>query len=114
MEDQSGVREVSRRILSDHGYDVVGVEDPHKAVGIALGNGPPPAVLVTDGLMPGMSGAELVARVREELPALPVVFVSGFAEESPTAASGAAPTLFVEKPFRAAQLLQAVADALNR
>lgn len=112
VEDQPGVREVSRRILTEHGYDVLSVEDPEEAVRIAL-DGTPPDVLVTDVLMPGLSGAQLVERVRARLPDMPVVFVSGFAEEAQTATSGDAPTLFVEKPFRAGELLTAVARALR-
>jgi two-component system, cell cycle sensor histidine kinase and response regulator CckA len=112
VEDQPAVREVTRRILTDHGYEVMTVEDAEQALLVVFDDRVAPEVLVTDVLMPGLSGAELVERVRARVPSMPVVYVSGFAEEGRTA-GGDAPTLFVEKPFRAADLLTAVADALR-
>jgi CheY-like chemotaxis protein len=113
VEDQPGVREVARRILSDAGYDVLTAEDSEEALRAVDEDAISPAVLVTDVLMPGLSGPDLVQAMRERLPALPVVFVSGFPEIAQPGGAGGPATLFVEKPFRAAQLLQAVADALG-
>jgi two-component system, cell cycle sensor histidine kinase and response regulator CckA len=114
VEDQPGVREVARRILSDAGYAVVTAEDSERAQQLVDDEAIVPAVLVTDVLMPGLSGPDLVLALRERLPALPVVFVSGFPEiAQPSGPNALAPTLFVEKPFRAAQLLKAVAEAIG-
>jgi two-component system cell cycle sensor histidine kinase/response regulator CckA len=114
VEDQPGVREVARRILSDAGYAVVTAEDSDDALRAVEEDGVVPAVLVTDVLMPGLSGPDLAQALRRRLPALPVVFVSGFPEVAQAPGPGSpAPTLFVEKPFRAAQLLQAVAEAIG-
>jgi CheY-like chemotaxis protein len=64
--------------------------------------------------MPGMSGRELVTRLRAARPSLPVVFVSGYAAEGdPTPAAGEGTTEFLAKPFTADQLLARVRSALD-
>ena len=114
VEDQPAVREVTTRILRGGGYEVEPVAGGEAALARLAATGRRPAVLVTDMLMPVMSGAELAARVRETLPDLPVVFVSGFTEHAPPQAPDGGPaTLFVEKPFTATRLLEAVARALS-
>jgi PAS domain S-box-containing protein len=114
VEDQPAVREVTARILRGGGYDVEAVPGGEPALTWLAAAERRPAVLVTDMLMPVMSGAELAARMRETLPALPVVLVSGYTDRAPPDGdAGVPPTLFVEKPFSAARLLEAVARALE-
>jgi DNA-binding response OmpR family regulator len=61
-------------------------------------------LLVTDHLMPGMSGAQLAREVRAMRPGLPVLIVSGYAE-----VDGLAPDLpRLVKPFRAAELVERI------
>jgi two-component system, cell cycle sensor histidine kinase and response regulator CckA len=114
VEDQPSVREITRRILSSSGYEVIEAEGGTDALQALDQRRLEPMLLVTDVVMPGLSGPELVARLRERIPGLPVVFVSGLMEHAAaTSSGGAGPTLFVEKPFSAGRLLQAVGEALQ-
>ncbi len=72
-------------------------------------------LLVTDVIMPGCGGPELVSRLRREVPDLRVLYMSGYTEQSAAHRAGidrGAP--FVEKPFTAADFARHVRDALDR
>jgi signal transduction histidine kinase/CheY-like chemotaxis protein len=71
----------------------------------------PPEVLVVDYAMPGMTGAELAARVRATHPALRVVFVTGYADSAAIDAVSDARTVTLRKPFDADALIAAIAEA---
>jgi CheY-like chemotaxis protein len=74
-----------------------------------IGRGLKPDLLVTDHLMPGMTGTELARRLRSEQPRLAVLIVSGYAD-----AEGIAPDLpRLTKPFGSADLAAAVAGAIE-
>ncbi|HEX5053004.1 MAG TPA: response regulator [Planctomycetota bacterium] len=72
-------------------------------------------LLVTDISMPGLSGPDLVARMRAQRPGLPVLFMSGFSD-SELACAGGMPkdVAFLEKPFAPTQLLELVHELLAR
>ena len=65
--------------------------------------------MITDWFMPGMNGRELAAKVREQLPKLPVLLVSGYMDD-PEIQAGSLPanTRFLAKPFSLPSLLEAV------
>ena len=65
-------------VLVDLGYDVIEAASGEQALRL-LDEGPAPDVLVTDYLMPGMSGADLAQAVRARKPGLPILIVSGYA-----------------------------------
>ncbi|MEA2278443.1 MAG: hypothetical protein QOC78_3403 [Solirubrobacteraceae bacterium] len=109
VEDQEPVRRQACRILVDHGYEV------HEAAGAeqALTGWKPVDVLVTDVVMPGMTGPELALAAMERNPDLRVVYMSGHTEDvlvHDRARAGA--LAFVQKPFTRAALLRAVEEAL--
>lgn len=107
VDDEALVRASTAEMLSDLGYRVVDVESAHEALR-RLDEEVRVDVLVTDHLMPGMTGAELAALVRRRRPALPVLLISGYAN-----AEGIDPELArLAKPFRRAQLGAAVAKLL--
>ena len=70
-------------------------------------------VLVTDVVMPGMSGVELAVTARERRPDLPVVFVSGYTGDTTIAGSDDPATAFLAKPFDGDDLLRAVRSTLD-
>ena len=74
VEDADAVRVLTGRLLYAAGYQVVSVESGAVALERLDGSD----VLVTDVVMPGMSGVELAVEARERRPGLPVVFVSGY------------------------------------
>lgn len=107
VEDESAVRSAARRMLERQGHTVL--EARHGADGLLVWHEHRQDIdlVVTDLRMPEMGGRELVERLRLESPALPVVYVSGYSEQSLPDASGAE-TVFLEKPFTMEQLLNAV------
>jgi two-component system, cell cycle sensor histidine kinase and response regulator CckA len=99
VEDEPVVRTVETRVLRDIGNDVLAVESP--AAALALGDAVIDGIdlLVTDVVMPGMSGIQLADVVRSRRPGLPVLFVSGYAPDDELAERLAQPlTGYLEKP----------------
>jgi PAS domain S-box-containing protein len=110
VEDEEDVRAFVRRVLEQTGYDVTEAATGSDAL-VAATVGRPPDLLVTDILMPGMTGVELARRLREIRPGLPVLLVSGFADDP--LVPGDQDMRFLTKPFRRNQLLAAVHGALR-
>ena len=112
VEDETPVRTIVRRTLERQGYQVL--EARHGADALLLWRRHRERVdaVITDMRMPEMGGEELVKQLRAERADLPVVFVSGYAEES-SAALVRRGDRFVEKPFTTDVLLSALADVLR-
>jgi len=110
VEDQDPVRRQACRILKTHGYAV------SEAAGAAqaLAEWQPVDVLVTDIVMPGISGHELAEIARDRCPGLRVVFMSGHTDDvSVRTGASAGDLVFVQKPFTRDSLLQAVEEVLG-
>jgi PAS domain S-box-containing protein len=109
VEDQEPVRRQACRILEAHGYrvsDAAGGEE-------ALASWQPVDVLVTDVVMPGMTGQELAQIALERNSDLRVVYMSGHTEDVLVRNGAKAGNIaFVQKPFTRATLLRAVDEAL--
>jgi PAS domain S-box-containing protein len=115
VEDEPDVRRMAERILTKAGYSVIGANGGEEAVEICERAGQPIRLLLTDVIMPGMLGTELVERVKEIRPELGVVFMSGYSHEvlAPGALAEQGANAFIEKPFNAVELLQTVHDLLD-
>ena len=107
VEDESAVRSAARRMLERRGYTVI--EARHGADALLVWRDRRVLIdaVVTDLRMPELGGRELVQQLRTEQPDLPVVFMSGYSEQSVPDAN-APRTAFVEKPFTMDRLLGAV------
>jgi PAS domain S-box-containing protein len=106
IDDEELVRMSTADMLADLGYDVVEAGSAEEGLRLIHG-GLEPAVLVSDHLMPGMSGAQLAREIRRLRPGLPVLIVSGYAEEE-----GIDPDIpRLTKPFRNAELAASLAMA---
>jgi CheY-like chemotaxis protein/two-component sensor histidine kinase len=104
VDDEDLVRMSTADMLADMGFDVLEAGSAEEALRLLHG-GAEVDILVTDHLMPGMSGANLARAARTLRPRLPVLIVSGYAE-----AEGVAPDLpRLVKPFRVAELAERVA-----
>ena len=114
VEDNDGVRAFSRRVLTGAGYDVLEAGVPSEALVHADRHGPSIDLLITDIVMPEMNGKVLVQQIAEQLPDLPVIYVSGFAEGK-IAHEGdlLKRSLFVSKPFSPEELLDAASTLLD-
>ncbi|WP_288413117.1 ATP-binding protein [uncultured Sphingomonas sp.] len=99
IDDEDLVRMSTAHMLADLSYNVVEAASAEEALRL-IDNGLVPDVLITDHLMPGMSGADLARRLKHSHPTLPVLIVSGYADESGIDAD--IPRL--TKPFRNAEL----------
>ncbi len=105
VDDEDLVRMSTADMLSDLGYSVVEAASAEEALRL-MQNGLRPDLLVTDHLMPGMSGADLARAVHAERPGTPVLVVSGYAESE-----GIAPDLpRLSKPFRTDELAGSLAQ----
>ena len=101
-------------MLGRLGYNVILAPDGLQALRLLDQHGPAVQVLLTDVMMPGMSGPALVARAREHRPSLPVLFMSGYPEESLEAVPGFnLDTDFLAKPFASAHLARNLAQKLG-
>ncbi|MEO8193496.1 MAG: ATP-binding protein [Gemmatimonadales bacterium] len=114
VEDQDEVRALARRILTMHGYRVIEARNGVDALGILYGIDLGVDLVLTDAIMPQMSGPELLRVLRLKQPALPVVIVSGYTDHEPYADGGAGLIVpFLAKPFSAEDLLLIVRKALD-
>jgi len=105
VDDEEFVRMATCNMLEELGYDTVEAGTGREAE-MFLRTGEAIDIVVTDHLMPGMTGAELARTIRATWPRLPVLLVSGYADAEGIAAD--LPRL--AKPFRQAELGQRLAE----
>jgi two-component system cell cycle sensor histidine kinase/response regulator CckA len=112
VEDAPAVRVLASRMLQNGGYEVLEAGSGDEALRLAAEHAPD--VLLTDVVMPGMSGGDLADALRRVMPELPVVFMSGYSDDVVIRHGMLERRVaFVEKPFTHATLLQAVREALD-
>lgn len=111
VEDDSGVRELCRSVLRREGYDVIEAADPHEALELFEKQGEGVDLVLSDIVMPHMTGLELAERLRAQCDDLPVLFMSGYAPEEVVGEPVDAREL-LRKPFRPTELLRRVSALL--
>ena len=104
------VRTTTSDILSGLDYTVRAASGGVEALAL-LDKGDTIDLLLTDVVMPGMSGPELARRVRVSRPHLPIVFISGYA--NPEGIAGETLARLVRKPFSASDLREQIEEAMN-
>ncbi len=114
VEDDELVREFACRVLGMHGYKAMPFESPAACLAALSGSEEPIDLLLTDILLPGMDGRELGRRMVALRPGLPVLYMTGFAEET----QGMADSRHTEvpsltKPFTPSELLDRVRAAFD-
>jgi two-component system, cell cycle sensor histidine kinase and response regulator CckA len=82
VEDEDGVRQLARDYLQTNGYSVIEAPDGHTAVELAAMHQGPIHVLMTDVVMPGISGGELAQRIAKMRPDIKVLYMSGYTDQS--------------------------------
>jgi two-component system, cell cycle sensor histidine kinase and response regulator CckA len=114
VEDTPALAEVTRRLLEPAGYEVQVSHTPADAL-VRVEEGLIVDLVITDVVMPGLTGPELAARIHRGRPGLPVLYTSGYTAGVLGARADLPPGAeLVEKPFTRANLLDAVARALTR
>lgn len=115
VEDEPMVAELTRRILAQAGHHVVVRGDGQAAIDTIRAGEHPIHVVVSDIVMPRLSGLELTKVLAHEFPDLPVLLVSGYPEDEHRQGDDTlAVTPFLAKPFKATDLTGAVAALLGR
>jgi two-component system cell cycle sensor histidine kinase/response regulator CckA len=100
VEDEKGVRELAREYLEMSGYTVIEAEDGHTALELATMHSGPIHLLMTDVVMPGISGRELAERVSQVRPGIKILYMSGYTDQA-VVHHGIldADTVLLQKPF---------------
>jgi signal transduction histidine kinase/ActR/RegA family two-component response regulator len=112
VEDEPQLRQVSARILERHNYRVSAPETPEAALSVLRAKAPL-ALLLTDVVMPGMSGLQLAEEAARLRPELPVLFMSGFPRDLWERGAIDRNLAIMEKPFDSQELLRRVSEALS-
>ena len=113
VEDEPMVRTVAERALTRHGYSVVTANNGFEALEI-LNRGDEFALLISDVVMPEMDGPTMVREARQSRPDLPVLFMSGYAEEQLRKSIDIDKVAFLPKPFSVQELAEAARKALTQ
>lgn len=115
VEDEPDLRELTQMVLSERGYKVIGAPSPAEAERLAGSNGAEIHLLLTDVVMPGISGRELAKRLTGRFPNLRVMYMSGYTynviAQDGTLEEGIS---FLQKPFTPQTLKEKVREALDR
>ncbi|MEV8508362.1 PAS domain S-box protein [Actinoplanes sp. NPDC051475] len=115
VEDEDALRQVTARILTRAGYNVLPANGGAQAIHIAQTHPEPIDLLLTDVIMPKMMGNEVAARIQAIRPDIPVLYMSGYAQpvltENRTLPDG---VTIVEKPFTSRDLLHRIRTVLHQ
>jgi PAS domain S-box-containing protein len=114
VEDDTGVRQVVSRMLRQFGYAVIEAEGGEEALQIVAGGDGPIDIVLSDIVMPTMDGLDLLTRLRQRHPELPVILMSGYSQQELGDDVRRHATAFLKKPFASMELGKAMRDALVR
>jgi CheY-like chemotaxis protein len=115
VEDEPGVRELASTVLQEAGYQLLTAATPEEAMALEIGFDGEIDLLLTDVIMPRMTGREVAIHLARRRPQTPVVYMSGYTEDvmafQQLLESGA---YLVEKPFYPNDLLRMVRRAIEQ
>nr|WP_294846585.1 response regulator [uncultured Sphingomonas sp.] len=111
VEDEPMVRTVAERALTRHGYKVLTANNGEEALEV-IDRGEDIALLISDVVMPLMDGPTMVKEARKSRPDIPILFMSGYAEEQLRKSIDIANVAFLPKPFSVQELAGAVRRVL--
>jgi CheY-like chemotaxis protein len=113
-EDETSLRQLMARVLRTQGYTVLEAADGHEALTLAQANGAKIHLLLTDVIMPGLSGKTLAEWLGQVNPAVRVLFISGYINNNAVRDAMSRPgTFFLQKPFNPLDLTQKVREAIE-
>jgi two-component system cell cycle sensor histidine kinase/response regulator CckA len=112
-EDDDLVRNLVETMLTENGYRVLAAARPDEALKFAGAHDEPIQILVTDVVMPQMSGPELVDKLQAARPELEVLFLSGYSAETVRLRALRDGAAFLQKPFDDVALLQRIRGLLD-
>jgi two-component system cell cycle sensor histidine kinase/response regulator CckA len=109
VEDEDGVRRVVETMLKKRGYRVLSSASAIQAVTLAEGHTGAINLLITDIVMPGMSGQKMADRLMAQRPDMKVLYVSGYGDPG----GADARTAFLQKPFTTEELAMKIREVLR-
>ena len=114
VEDEAGVRAITSRVLHQLGYRVIEARTGSEALSLSAELGLDPVLVLTDVVMPEMSGPELAAQLQERVPNARIVFMSGYTDDA-IVRHGMLPkhAAFLQKPFTVEQLKAKIHEVLD-
>ncbi|HUI72855.1 MAG TPA: ATP-binding protein [Spirochaetia bacterium] len=112
-EDDAQVRNLVIQNLENHGYRVLSASTGTEALRVSEQQGEHVDVLLTDLVMPGISGAKVAEGFRKSNPRAPIILMTGYAATEDALREGNGFTYILRKPFRARDLLSKIAEALG-
>lgn len=114
VDDESMVRRFAARILTEGGYGVIEAGDGAEALDLVVRESQQLDLVLTDIMMPRLSGVELLEHLSVVAPGLPVVLMSGFSAGDLTTRGISVPCGLLAKPFPPDRLLDEVRRCLER
>jgi two-component system cell cycle sensor histidine kinase/response regulator CckA len=114
VEDEDSVRQLVRETLESRGYHLLEAANGKDALALAAAHPDPIHLVITDVVMPGLSGHELAQQLLAARPTLKVLYLSGYAQEAfSTPAAAEAQKTFLQKPFTLQSLTRKVREILG-
>jgi two-component system cell cycle sensor histidine kinase/response regulator CckA len=113
VEDEDSVRQLVRETLESRGYRVLEAANGNAALALAASHADSIHLLITDVVMPGLSGHELVQQLHPTRPGLKVLYLSGYAQDAFTPGTSEAQKSFLQKPFTLQSLTRKVREILG-
>jgi PAS domain S-box-containing protein len=113
VEDEAGIRRLFQELLASYGYKVLTAQDGEAGVTVGSSYSGPIDLLVTDVVMPNLSGVEMAQRLLIKYPQLKVLYMSGYTDESIVQHGVLEPGIaFLSKPFKPQVLVDRVQQIL--
>ena len=113
VEDQEAVRHLMREVLEMSGYVILEAASGKEALRISNAHKMPIRLMVTDVVMPGMTGTELGQQLRALRPEMKVLYISGYADDALHEGVLDAGSAFLQKPVKASELERVVRQLLE-
>lgn len=114
VEDEEAVRQIARTALESHSYTVLAADGGSQALALAEGHPGAIDLLLTDVVMPDLSGRQIVEALRTTRPTMRILYTSGYTNDAMVQHGvSAAEAGFLAKPFTPLELLHKVAAVLT-
>jgi DNA-binding NtrC family response regulator len=114
VEDEDSMRQLAGEYLTGKGYSVLGAPDPDTAIKIASTHPGPIHMLLTDVILPGMSGVKLAESLAASHPNMRVLYVSGYTADAIIHHGGQGPNFaFLSKPFSLSSLARKIRSVFD-